>query len=163
MGTLTGPHNVQVPSPSARLNRAYDRCVVPSAALPSERCSLISAPLDRLVQLRGLRAAAIERDGDEPRFRVCFYVLHARNLHQRLAQLSHALVAIIACGRDLNAIDDLVVSGVVKIVRVRRFHRCIQGTRAVAAARVSFATRRATGSKARHTLSASTFCPAAFG
>lgn len=77
-----------------------------------KRCGLVTTLHDGFVQIGDVGFPAVESDRDVTGIRIGFHVFHALDLHQRLAQLPHALVA---CGCDLDRLQNFVVGGVVKI------------------------------------------------
>ena len=75
------------------------------------------------MQVRGVRAPGVESNRDQLRFHIRLHVLNTLNLHQRVAKLAHAFVALVSRRRDLDAFEDFVVGGVVKVVRIGWVHR----------------------------------------
>ena len=69
-----------------------------------------------------MRSPRIEGNRDALAFRIRADFLHAFEVRERVAQFAHALIAIITLGRDLDRLEDLVVGGVVQVVRIGGVH-----------------------------------------
>jgi len=64
-----------------------------------------------------------EGDHHETRRRIRLHIVHTLDAHQRLMPLPHALVTFITGGRDLDRLQDLVISRVVEIMRIGWVHK----------------------------------------
>lgn len=69
-----------------------------------------------------VRLSRVESHPDIFAFRIGLHFFHAGDFQQRLAQRAHALVAILAVGRDVDALEDRLIGGVVEVVRVGWIH-----------------------------------------
>src|ERR1700730_18471442 len=80
----------------------------------------ITAFENRVVQIRSVRLAGIEPHYYAGFLRIDFHRAHALDFQQRLAQSTHAFLAIVAFSRDLDGFDDGVISAL-RIKWIARF------------------------------------------
>ncbi len=113
-----------------------------------------------------MRLARIKCDDDALMREIDHHIPHAVDFHQGGTQLAHTFIAIFAFGRDLDGFEDRVIGPFrIKTDRSAPDRLVVPGPLFLylTCEADSAAVSRATGSRTRQTLSAKTFCPAAFG
>src|SRR5207245_101800 len=76
----------------------------------SSRPRFITAIQDCVVKIGRMRFACIERDNHALVHKIDSHIVHAFNLHERRAQLSHSLMVTFAFGGDFDRFQDRVIS-----------------------------------------------------
>lgn len=62
------------------------------------------------MQVRRVRFAHVEGHDDSPVLGIDFYRAHSTDPHERFTEIAHALVALFTLGRDLDGLENGMIS-----------------------------------------------------